>query len=152
MKITENFTYEEFWNNSGVAKRLQINNEPNAEVKENIVRLANTLQIVRDTYKKPIIINSGYRCSKLNKAVGGASNSDHLFGAAADIRSVSDKPSDNKELFEIIVKLVNDGKIKCRQIIWEYGKKSSGPNWIHISMNHKYNSQKNNQIVYIGTV
>lgn len=144
MKLTENFTYEEFWNNSGVAKRLHINNEPNAEVKENIVKLADTLQIIRNAYGKPIIVNSGYRCPTLNKAVGGASNSDHKYGAAADIRSVSDKPKDNKELFDVIVKLAKDGKIACRQIIDEYSY-----NWCHVSINHKYNAIKKNQILHL---
>jgi len=34
---------------------------------------------------KPIHINSGYRCTKHNNDVGGVSNSQHLFGRAADI-------------------------------------------------------------------
>ena len=34
---------------------------------------------------KPIIINSGFRCVKHNKEIGGVSNSQHLRGAAADI-------------------------------------------------------------------
>jgi len=35
---------------------------------------------------RPIIINSGYRCPTHNKKVGGAKNSQHLYGKAADIR------------------------------------------------------------------
>jgi len=34
---------------------------------------------------KPIIITSGYRCPAHNKAVGGATNSQHMYGKAADI-------------------------------------------------------------------
>ena len=37
-------------------------------------------------YEEPIIINSGYRSEAVNKAVGGAPNSNHLTGCAADIR------------------------------------------------------------------
>lgn len=33
----------------------------------------------------PIIINSGFRCSRVNALVGGVSNSQHLLGQAADI-------------------------------------------------------------------
>ena len=36
--------------------------------------------------KMPLIINSGYRCPEHNDRVGGASNSPHMEGVAADIR------------------------------------------------------------------
>lgn len=49
------------------------------------------LQLIRDHYKKPVIINSGYRCAKHNKAVGGATLSKHRFGMAADIK-IKDVP------------------------------------------------------------
>ena len=34
----------------------------------------------------PIIINSGFRCPRVNALVGGVKNSQHLLGQAADIR------------------------------------------------------------------
>ena len=37
---------------------------------------------------KPMTINSGCRCAKHNKAVGGAKNSQHQYGTAADVRQV----------------------------------------------------------------
>ncbi len=43
------------------------------------------LQRIRNHFNKPVIINSGYRCGKHNKAVGGATLSKHKFGMAADI-------------------------------------------------------------------
>lgn len=36
-------------------------------------------------YPKGLIIRSGYRCSSHNTAVGGAKNSQHLYGAAGDV-------------------------------------------------------------------
>lgn len=47
------------------------------------------LQQIRDHFGKPVHVNSGYRCAKHNKAVGGASSSYHTKGMAADI-SVED--------------------------------------------------------------
>jgi len=47
--------------------------------------LVRRLQVMRDEIGKPIIINSGYRCPEHNRAVGGASGSQHLYGRAADI-------------------------------------------------------------------
>ena len=54
---------------------------------ENLKRLTKWLEQLRQRYKNtPIIINSGYRSPQVNKAVGGASNSNHLTGCAVDIR------------------------------------------------------------------
>lgn len=46
----------------------------------------NRLQIIRDEIQKPIIINSGFRCQKHNKEVGGKERSQHLIGNAVDIK------------------------------------------------------------------
>ena len=39
----------------------------------------------------PFKINSGYRCPKHNKAVGGSPTSSHLTGHAADIEFLTDR-------------------------------------------------------------
>ena len=56
-------------------------------------KLINFVQKIRSHFNQPITINSGYRCSKHNKNVGGASNSKHVYGQAADIivKNVSPK-------------------------------------------------------------
>lgn len=46
--------------------------------------LIDVLQRIRDHYGVPVTINSGYRCPTHNAAVGGASNSQHMKGTAAD--------------------------------------------------------------------
>jgi hypothetical protein len=46
--------------------------------------------------------------------VKGASNSDHLFGAAADIRTRKNTKEENKKLFNLILRLATEGKITCR--------------------------------------
>jgi len=48
--------------------------------------LIHLLNKVRNLYGKPMIVNSGFRCEKHNKAVGGKPNSAHLRGTAADIK------------------------------------------------------------------
>ena len=47
--------------------------------------LVNRLQHVRDDIKQAMVISSGYRCPKHNKAVGGEQNSAHTKGLAVDI-------------------------------------------------------------------
>lgn len=47
--------------------------------------LVTYLQIIREHFNEPVTINSGYRCDKHNKKVGGATGSRHTKGQAADI-------------------------------------------------------------------
>ena len=47
------------------------------------------LQALRTAFGRPIRITSGYRCPEHNRAVGGAPNSNHLRGIAADIAMTS---------------------------------------------------------------
>lgn len=51
------------------------------------VRAVDMLQSLRDTIRKPIIVNSAYRSISYNAAIGGAPNSMHLSGRAFDIHS-----------------------------------------------------------------
>lgn len=86
MKLTNNFTLEEF-TDSGTATNLKIANEPNPEQTVNLHKLCvRLLQPLRDAYGEAFHINSGFRCPRLNKAVGGVETSQHTKGQAADVR------------------------------------------------------------------
>lgn len=114
---------------SATAKRLKIDNTPTEKVLKNLVELIDkVLEPLREAYGKPIIVTSGYRCPKLNKAVGGSATSQHVLGQAADIRSVSDEPKENKVIFDTAKRLIGEGKITVGQLIDEYSF-----NWVHIS-------------------
>lgn len=129
MKLSYNFTLNEL-TKSPTAKRLGINNEPSEqELKQLMALCEKILQPIRDEYGEPIVVSSGFRCSKLNKAVGGSPTSQHVKGEAADIHTVSDTVPQNRELFNLIKKMVNDGKIVVGQLINEYNY-----NWIHVSL------------------
>lgn len=118
---------------SATAKRLKIDNTPNDEVIKNLTALVdNILDPLREAYGKPIIVSSGYRCPKLNKAVGGVANSQHRTGHAADIHTVSDTLEDNKKLYELVRTL----DLPVDQCINEYNY-----NWIHVSYSQKNRRQ-----------
>lgn len=107
-------------------------NIPSAVQLENIQKLVtNVLDPLRELYGKPIIVNSGFRSVLVNKAVKGASNSDHLHGYAADLDS-----EDNA----LIYKLIKDN-FEFRQLIWEKGNDKQ-PDWVHVSFNDKDNKKQ----------
>lgn len=61
--------------------------------------LVDVVQDVRTWAKSPVVINSGLRCESHNRSVGGAPKSQHLYGTAADIRTVSKTP---KEVYDYL--------------------------------------------------
>lgn len=84
----KNFKLSEFFN-SIAADRNGIKNEPSIDERATIERninllVDNVLDPVRDKFCTPVIITSGYRCPQVNKLVGGANNSQHMSGCAAD--------------------------------------------------------------------
>ena len=85
MQLSKNFYLSEM-TKSSTAYRLGIDNKPWETEIANLKRLCEkVLQPIRDHFKQPVIINSAYRCLKLNKAVGSSSSSQHVKGQAADI-------------------------------------------------------------------
>jgi hypothetical protein len=122
MKKIKYFSLSEFLN-SATAKRLGIDNTPTFEVVDNLNKLADYLDIIREKLGKPILISSGFRCPVLNKAVGGVSNSQHQKGLAADL-ICSDMESLEKVLRET-------GGFD--QLIKEH-RKGSKSFWYHVSV------------------
>lgn len=127
------FTIKEM-TKSATAQRKGIKNDPSIQVCKALTALIEkVLDPLREAYGKPIIVTSGYRCEKLNKAVGGAASSQHVKGEAADIRSVQDTPEENKKLFDLIVKL----GLPFDQLINEYNF-----DWVHVSFGARHRRQK----------
>ena len=100
--MTKNFLISEFECKCGDCKI-------SADVKNNLIKLADQLQILRDKVQKPIEINSGYRCANYNdNVVKGAKHSRHKKGQAADI--VIDGMTPN-EVHELVCEMVELGQI-----------------------------------------
>lgn len=86
---------------SATAKLKNIDNTPNGAIKKNLETLIEQLDKIREKYGKPIYINSGYRCPKLNKAVKGVDTSQHQLGCAADLDTRKGQ-EENKKLYKLI--------------------------------------------------
>lgn len=100
MKLTDNFTIQEFMCHNGT-------NVP-VFYYDNVKKLAENLQVLRDYLGLPININSGYRTPQYNKKIGGSALSQHLFAKAADFHVVGYSP---KMLALIIEDLIQSGKM-----------------------------------------
>ncbi len=91
MKLTEHFSLDEFTRSAtaianGVDNTLDTTKAEDRIVVENLEHLCQTvLEPLREQMGTPVVISSGYRCRELNSLVGGARNSQHLTGEAADI-------------------------------------------------------------------
>jgi uncharacterized protein YcbK (DUF882 family) len=100
MKLTSNFSLNEFQSKDGSPF-------PDTVI-ENLRILAGQLQALRDHLGKPIKIVSGYRSKEHNLKIGGALDSFHVRGMAADIRVEGMKP---KEVAQTIELLISQGKM-----------------------------------------
>lgn len=128
--MAEFFTKSEL-TRSDTAQTLKIDNTPTPEALAALDALMwNVLDPIRRMWGKPIIVNSGYRCPKLNAAIGGSATSQHMKGEAADI--TAGDPTKNKELFDMIAQ----SAIPFDQLIDEKNYR-----WIHVS--YRPNGRRN---------
>lgn len=133
MKLTQHFTLEEL-TASATATAKGIKNVPDTQAIVNLTALCVcVLEPLRKWWGKEVKIGSGYRSQKLNAAVGGVRNSQHLTGQAADLCIDGDKTKGLK-WFEYIRR-----NLPFDQLIWEHNAK--GSYWVHVS----YNAQGNNR-------
>ena len=126
-------------------------NTPNDQQLERIKILCRKVfDPAREAMGHPIAVNSMYRSTALNKAIGGSKTSQHMAnnGAAVDM--------DNRyggfklsELFHWI-----KDNLQFDQLIWEFGTDKE-PEWIHVSYNEGKNrgeilkaSKKSGKTVY----
>ncbi len=124
MQLTKNFTLAEMLR-SQTAIRLNIQEQfnPPLAIINNLKSLCeNVLQPLRNKLKKSIFISSGYRCPRVNRVIGGAANSQHLTGLAADFTATD---YTTEELYQYI----KTNNIIFDQLIQEFDQ------WVHISYN-----------------
>jgi hypothetical protein len=131
MMLSEHFSLEELIA-SEVAARAGIDNTPSPEVLRNLYRLAEGLDRVRQVLGNAAIhVNSGYRCQRLNQAVGGAKNSAHILGLAADIVCPNLGPP------LTVCRAIAKANLGTDQIIHEFGR------WCHVAFPAEGQAPKN---------
>ena len=126
MKLSENFSLIEF-TKSQTAERKGIDNKPNELHIMALEQLCHlVLEPIRYHFKKPVMINSGYRSPALCEAIGSKSTSQHCDGQAADIEIFG---VSNYDLAKYIENNLNFDQLilEC----WDGIQPNSG--WVHVS-------------------
>ena len=137
MKLSEHVTIAEF-EFSPTALKKGLDNSMNSEQIENAKELCeNIFEPIRKFRGKAIKINSGFRGTALNKAVGGASSSQHCKGEAIDLPLTAQE-------FHVI-----KDSLDFDQLIWEFGTKEQ-PSWVHISYCKNGNRKQVLRAVKVG--
>ena len=91
------FTIEELCY-SETAEKFNIDNTPSEDIKSNLVYFTEKiLDPLREAWGSAILVNSGFRCHLLNKAVGGSKTSAHKLGWAVDLRPKNGKIEEFKK-------------------------------------------------------
>ena len=134
MQLSEHFKLGEFTKSN----HPEVYNIPSHVAIENMKRICGWLEVLRDKYGQPIIINSGYRSPQLNKKVGGVSTSNHLTGCAVDIRcSGAEQAIDYAYILKAYSKEIYQD---FDELFIE--KSNQGTYWVHFAVRPKENRRK----------
>ena len=116
VRLSQHFKLSEFLN-----LRKYPENIPTMQAVANLTYGCHLLLEPARLIAGPIIINSGFRCESVNKAVGGVRNSQHLKGQAADVRT------QDPARFKLLVDFLKSCEYTDQLLI--------GSGWLHISWN-----------------
>ena len=137
MRLSQHFTLGEL-----CKTKTGIENVPNEAQVENLKRVCQWLEELRRRWDKPIIINSGYRSPQVNKAVGGAPNSNHMTGCAVDIHV-----SGMEQLIRyaaILLDISDERQEDFDELLLERSPK--GTYWLHFAVRPSGNRRRVNLI------
>ena len=129
---------QRLYSKSATAMRLGIDNKiPDKKILYNMCRVHKRIvEPCIEWFEKPVIINSGYRCPALNKAIKGSPTSQHMKGEAVDFEFLG---LANKTLYNYI-----KNNMEFDQLILEFYDPKIGGNsgWVHCSITEGYNRRE----------
>ncbi len=132
--ISKDFSYREFEESPTAERKGICNVITSFAVRDAVKELTEkVLQPLRDAVGHPLRISSGYRCSELNKEVGGVPTSQHVKGEAADIAAAAPF---------LLAKVVRN----TPEIWKEVDQMILYPDFVHIS--HRKGGPQRRQLLY----
>lgn len=124
MKLTPHFELAEFLRSQAAARSGETL-EPPPFVVDNLKRLCvDVLEPLRTSLGQAIVISSGWRPKWLNTAIGGAQNSAHLTGRAADIHVPGMTSAE-------LARFIQRQRLPVDKCIDEFGQ------WVHVQVSEK---------------
>lgn len=123
MKLTANFSRSEFECSDGSEMPLEVFN--------NVIEVAENLEVLRAHFNTPVNINSAYRSPVYNRSVGGAVNSQHLSGKAADVVMDGIPPSEVADAIEFLIDcgLMKEGGLGRYDTFTHYDIRGTKARW-----------------------
>ena len=123
MKVTANFSKQEFDCSDGTEMPLQVFN--------NVIELAENLEVLRAHFNAPITINSAWRTATYNRKVGGAVNSQHLSGKASDVVVSGVPPEEVANAIEFLIEcgLMKEGGVGRYDTFTHYDIRGTKARW-----------------------
>jgi len=123
MKLTAHFSKNEFDCTDG--------SEMPFEVLNNVIEVANNLEVLRAHFGAPITINSAYRSPVYNRSVGGAVNSQHLGGKAADVVIDGVTPDEVADAIDFLIEvgLMKEGGLGRYDTFTHYDIRGTKARW-----------------------
>ena len=155
-KLSEHFVLGEFTKSGS---HPEVYNIPSHEAIANLKRLCGWLEELRKRYNEryvveispratlgrddkrgevPIRINSGYRSPQLNRKIGGAANSNHLTGCAADIKVAGMEQA--LRYANILLDYADESKQEFDELLIERNR--YGAIWVHFAVRPSNNRRK----------
>lgn len=121
MNLSKHVTRSEFERSETAINRGIDNSMNEWEIERAKLVCENCFEPIREHLGQPIKINSGFRSGALNRAIGGATTSQHSLGEAIDL------DLHDRDLFEWII-----DNVEFDQLIFEGGTTDKA-DWFHIS-------------------
>ena len=139
-KLSPHFTLGEMTRSES---HPEVYNIPSHEAIANLKHLCQWLEVLRERSGGPVRINSGYRSPQLNRKIGGAANSNHLSGCAADIRVTGFEQA--IRYAAILLDYADESHQEFDELLVE--KNRYGAIWLHFAVRFRGNRHK---VLYIN--
>lgn len=106
----------------------------------NLQKLMEQLEVLRADLGVPITVTSGYRTVEYNKSIGGAAQSQHLCGMAADIKVKDHTPTQVKAAIERLIKAgkMKEGGVGLYNTFVHYDIRGTHARWSGASSSSSY--------------